>query len=231
MSNTVIAGVDGCKQGWVGVWLDNSGSLAGAAFCTTLEELLQGIPNLMTAGVDMPIQLLDAPARPADTQARKALGPERGRSVFPALPRFVIEDRWLSAGFEEVNQECRQLYGRAFSRQSLHLRNKIAEVNEVSRNGFPVIEVHPELSFTAMNNSKPPGFSKKSWGGIRERISLLQSEGISLWDSALHQVQHLAADDIIDAAAAAWSAHRFSFGKAISYPPGNQPANEPKIWS
>ena len=167
----------------------------------------------------------------ADTQARKALGPERGRSVFPALPRFVIEDRWLSAGFEEVNQECRQLYGRAFSRQSLHLRNKIAEVNEVSRNGFPVIEVHPELSFTAMNNSKPPGFSKKSWGGIRERISLLQSEGISLWDSALHQVQHLAADDIIDAAAAAWSAHRFSFGKAISYPPGNQPANEPRIWS
>ena len=217
----MIAGVDGCKQGWVGVWLDNSGSLAGAAFCTTLEELLQGIPNLMTAGVDMPIQLLDAPARPADTHARKALVPERGRIEYPALPLFVIEDRWLSAGFEEVNQECRQLYGRAFSRQSLHLRNKIAEVNEVSRNGFPVIEPSG-LSFTAMNNSKPPGFQKSG----RDPGAFCKARNISMGQRFTSSAA--AADDIIDAAAAAWSAHRFSFGKAYPRKPTCQ---QPRIWS
>ena len=227
----MIAGIDGYKQGWVGVWLDRSGSLVGAACRASLQELLEAIPDLVTAGIDMPIHLLDSPTRPADTLARSALGPKRGRSVFPALPRFVIEEKWLAADFEEVNQQCRQLYGRAFSRQSLHLRQKIAEVNESHQQGFPVIEVHPELSFTAMNGGQPPSLSKKTWGGFRERISLLDMQGIHLSDRVLLPVHHLAQDDIVDAAAAAWSAHRFVAGEAICYPADSKNRDEPRIWS
>lgn len=226
----MTAGVDGCKEGWVGVWLDQSGAIAGTFSSASLEEVLRSIPDLKTAGIDMPIQLLDAPVRPADTLARSALGPARGRSVFPALPRFTIGQKWLNADFNDVNTQCRQLYGRAFSRQSLHLREKISEVNQAQKKGFPVIEVHPELSFAAMNNGPPLTFSKKTWGGFRERISLLEENGLHLSDSLLLPVQHLAPDDIIDAAAAAWSAYRFSIGHATSYPPGDQNPNEPRIW-
>ena len=227
----MIAGVDGCREGWVGVWLDQSGAVAGATSSESLEKVLQSIPELKIAGIDMPIQLLDAPTRLADTQARRALGPERGRSIFPALPRFTIEERWLNAEFNDVNATCRQLYGRAFSRQSLHLRAKIAEVNRMEREGFPVIEVHPELSFTAMNSGRPLTFSKKTWGGFRERISLLEENGLHLSDHLLLPVRHLAPDDIVDAAVAAWSAYRHSVGSAISYPPDDQNLREPRIWA
>jgi len=226
----VIAGVDGCKEGWVGVWLDQSGTVAGTFSSVSLEEVLQSIPDLITAGIDMPIQLLDAPVRPADTLARSALGAERGRSVFPALPRFTIGKKWIDADFNDVNTQCRKLYGRAFSRQSLHLRAKIAEVNQAQREGFPVIEVHPELSFAAMNNGRPLTFSKKTWGGFRERISLLEEKGLHLKDSLLLPVRNLAPDDIIDAAAAAWSAYRYSVGQAASYPAGDPKPSEPRIW-
>ena len=136
-----------------------------------------------------------------------------------------------AAEFNDVNTTCRQLYGRAFSRQSLHLRSKIAEVNRMEREGFPVIEVHPELSFTAMNAGQPLTFSKKTWGGFRERISLLEENGLHLTDHLLLPVRHLAPDDIVDAAAAAWSAYRHSFGGAISYPPSDQNLREPRIWA
>ncbi|HAO97216.1 MAG: hypothetical protein CMP26_04195 [Roseibacillus sp.] len=227
----MIAGVDGCREGWVGVWLDQSGAVAGTTSSASLKKVLQSIPELEVAGIDMPIHLLDAPTRLADTHARRALGPERGRSIFPALPRFTIEERWLKAEFNDVNTTCRQLYGRAFSRQSLHLRSKIAEVNRMEREGFPVIEVHPELSFTAMNAGQPLTFSKKTWGGFRERISLLEENGLHLTDHLLLPVRHLAPDDIVDAAAAAWSAYRHSFGGAISYPPSDQNLREPRIWA
>ena len=227
----MIAGVDGCKEGWVGVWLNDSGAVAGTTSSTSLREVLQAIPELKIAGIDMPIQLLDAPTRPADTQARQALGPERGRSIFPALPQFTIEKGWLEAEFNEVNAKCRQIYGRAFSRQSLHLRAKIAEVNRIRREGFPVIEVHPELSFTVMNAGLPLTFSKKTWGGFRERISLLEENGLELSDHLLFPVRHLASDDIVDAAAAAWSAHRYSLKGAISYPPDEGNPKEPRIWA
>ena len=47
----MIAGVDGCREGWVGVWLDQSGAVAGATSSDSLEKVLQSIPELKIAGI------------------------------------------------------------------------------------------------------------------------------------------------------------------------------------
>ena len=208
------------------------GNLAGAYVGSSLAEIFRMVPDLEVAGIDMPLHLLDAPTRDADTLTRKALGPERGRSVFPALPQFVIEEEWLDRSLEDVNAECRVRYGRAFSRQSLGLRRKIAEVNAAFATGHPVIEVHPELCFATMNEAQPMMFSKKAWGGQQERIALLERVGIALSEYKLPQdVCGIAPDDIIDAAAAAWSARRYLQGNAESLPANPDHATTPAIWA
>ncbi|NIP92796.1 MAG: DUF429 domain-containing protein [Akkermansiaceae bacterium] len=227
----MVLGVDGCKNGWIAISLDESGRLDGALTALSLEKVFEGVPEVAVAGVDMPLHLLDAPTRPADLLARKALGPNRGRSVFPALPHFVITEEWPAEDFETINRECRARYDRAFSRQSLALRAKIAEVNTAFRAGHPVIEVHPELSFAAMNGGKALEFSKKSWGGLEERLALLNSVGITLDQGLPDDVRRLAPDDLVDAAAAAWSAFRYRKGTARSLPNNPGSTVTPRIWS
>ena len=227
----MILGVDGCKKGWITVQLDENGFLTGAWSAESLEELIPNPSKLTVVGIDMPLYLLDAPERPADQQARCALGAQRGRSVFSALPSFTISKEWLEKDFNEVNEECRLRYGRAFSRQSLHLRNKIAEVNHFASSGNPLIEVHPELSFATMNGMKPLEYSKKTWGGIQERLSLLKREGIILDEKNTSSVGSIPADDVLDAASAAWSALRFTRGQAVSLPEKISSDKQPAIWT
>ena len=61
--------------------------------------------------------------------------------------------------------------------------------------------------------------NKKTWGGSRARLSLLKSAGIELPD-ALGDVDGVGMDDVIDAAAAAWSARRIAARSALAFPAG-----------
>ncbi len=76
-----------------------------------------------------------------------------------------------------------------------------------------LIEVHPELSFRAMAGGQllPP---KKSWNGASDRRSLLEGAGIRLPRDLGPPGLEAAVDDVLDAAAAAWTAHRFALGMA-----------------
>ena len=227
----MVLGVDGCKEGWVAIQLDRHGRFTSAMAGRSLLQLLELVPDLSTAAVDMPLHLLDAARRPADLEARRRLGAARGRSVFPALPRFALDDGWIDRGYDVVNSKCRARYGSGISRQSFSLRRKTAEVNGASALGLPVIEVHPELSFAAMNGDRPLTFAKKCWGGQRERLVLLRRQGIALPDNLPEGLNRLAPDDIIDAAACAWSAHRHSNGVARKIPAVSPDPAEPRIWT
>jgi predicted RNase H-like nuclease len=63
----------------------------------------------------------------------------------------------------------------------------------------------------------PPAFSKKSWGGQAERRRLLEGVGIILPED-LGEVSAVCADDILDAAVAAWTARRIAEGSSVSIP-------------
>jgi predicted RNase H-like nuclease len=111
--------------------------------------------------------------------------------------------------------------GHGLSQQSFALRKKILEVDALVGPNDAVIEVHPEVSFRALAGG-PLGHSKKSWTGTVTRRALLADAGIVVPDD-LGPAGQAPMEDVLDAAAAAWSAHRYASGKASSLP-----ANPPR---
>ena len=106
------------------------------------------------------------------------------------------------------------LTGGGFSQQSFALRHRIFEVEQclVDR----VYEVHPEVSFRAMS----PGdlaHPKTSWNGFMQRRSLLAAQGIEI-PGSIPGLGNVGADDVLDAAAAAWTAHRIETDRAERLP-------------
>jgi hypothetical protein len=81
-----------------------------------------------------------------------------------------------------------------------------------------------------MNDGRPLRFRKKSSGGALERIELLNHHGIDL--TRLEATASAPLDDGLDAAAAAWSAHRISLGIAstLPAPPEHVAGRKVAIW-
>lgn len=207
---TEVLGVDAFKSGWAAIRLVD-GDFAGAFAHPHFNDLLKSHPAASVIAVDIPIGLPDSTApRQADVAARSFVG--RGASsVFPVPPREVL----MCATHAEATAMAVELTGKGLSAQSYALRTRILEVDGLVESR--VIEVHPEASFTAMA-SRPLGSSRKTWNGLMLRVTLLESAGISLpADLGLAGVP--APDDIVDAAAAAWTASRFANGEAVSLPP------------
>ncbi len=111
----------------------------------------------------------------------------------------------------------RRLTGQGLSRQSYGLRAKIFEVEAcLAGAAGGICEVHPELSFAAMKG-RPADWPKRSYNGLMERRALLDAEGIRL-PPELPAIGSIPADDVLDAAAAAWSARRIAAGTHRTVP-------------
>jgi predicted RNase H-like nuclease len=210
ISPTSVVGVDAYKGGWVTVALRNQ-SVERCGVYSRLEALLDDHPDAYVVAVDIPIGLPVTGAREADALARTFLGPRRS-SVFPTPPRSVLE----AASYQDALGVCRHLGIAGISKQSFGLAPKILEADEIARNDDRVVEVHPEVSFRAMAG-QPLKYSKKSWNGASLRRSLLAQHHIVLPDN-LCEAGRAPVDDVLDAAAAAWSADRLARGKAVSLP-------------
>ena len=104
------------------------------------------------------------------------------------------------------------------SAQAHALGPRIKHVTAVAEHDARIYEVHPELSFRAMNAWRPLSHPKKSAGGALERIALLRSHAIAL--DHLDQAGSVPLDDVVDAAAAAWTANRISRRTAEAVPAG-----------
>ena len=107
-----IAGVDGCKGGWIVVYADPE--LENLECC--VHEKFRDVmarPDLVAVAVDMPIGLCDEKeGRACDKAARDVLG-ERSRSIFPAptagvvdlYRRMTVEKRREQAAYELAKRE------------------------------------------------------------------------------------------------------------------------------
>jgi predicted RNase H-like nuclease len=199
-----VTGVDGCARGWVAVTLGPPDVPVRVAVAATLDALpLAGI-----TGIDMPLGLVAAGWREADVLARRALA-RRGVTVFAIPPRPV----WACGSYAEANRACRELTGKGFSIQAWGLRRKIAEAGEFRRRAtVPLHEVHPELAFAALNAGPPLTETKHTKAGLARRRDLLAGAGITLPP----KVSGAAEDDLLDAAAVAWSARRIANGLAVA---------------
>ena len=179
---------------------------------------LDALPIAGVTGIDMPLGLIAAGWRDADLLARRALG-RRGASVFAIPPRTVLECQ----SYPEANQACRDLTGNGLSVQAWGLRRKIAEADEFRRRAaVPLYEVHPELAFTALAGGVPLADSKHTKDGLAARRDLLARSGVMLPRRAVGAAE----DDLLDAAAVAWSAARIAAGHAVVLTNSGQRADD-----
>jgi predicted RNase H-like nuclease len=225
----LVTGVDGCRSGWVAVTLDR-GRVAGTLVASALGEIVAAWPGAEVVGVDMPMGLVERGWREADRLAAARLGAQRSR-LFMVPPRAA----WEAATFPESVAVCRELTDppTGFSKQAWGLKDKIRQASEL-RAAQPgrLFEVHPELSFAELNGGRPVAASKKTWNGQMTRRALLAKAGVRLPDD-LGPTGLVAADDILDAAAVAWSAGRIAAGLAacLPSPPLPGPDGQPiAIW-
>ena len=210
---TRVLGVDACPAGWVGVAVRDG--YDGAYVAARIDELVAAAHDdgaLAVVGVDMPIGLPDAGVREADLLARTMIGTRRA-SVFATPVRAALAYEEYAEALR-VNQERS---GAGISRQAFGLRGKLLEVDAwVRGTDQRVVEVHPEVSFAALAGA-PLTAGKKTWSGMVHRRDLLATAGIVL-PADLGPAGAAGVDDVLDAAAAAWSADRVATGQARCLP-------------
>jgi len=213
VTSTTVLGVDGCKGGWVGIVLDEDCRFVGALRAETITALVSLSDGPSVVAIDIPIELVSAGTRNADALARQRLG-KLASSVFPAPITELLE----LGTYDLANAHSRTVAGKGLTRQTFALFEKIREVREwvATRPSATVVEVHPELSFARMNDS-PLTWNKRSWAGQSARRRLVADAGIDL-PHDLGQANAVPVDDVLDAAAAAWTAWRVAHGKAVSIP-------------
>jgi predicted RNase H-like nuclease len=122
-----------------------------------------------------------------------------------------------AATYADARALSTERYGRSVSAQSYALRHRILEVDAVACSDERIHEVHPELAFAAMAGS-PLDHSKKTWNGMMERKRLLVAAGIVLPERLEGAASAVPPDDVLDAAAVAWSARRIAAGDGVRLP-------------
>lgn len=204
-----VLGVDACRKGWAGVLLEEDGTTDGVFL-----EDLAAVDDLGVdgVGVDIPIGLGTDHQRTADLAARSFLGRRRA-SIFITPIRAAFAESSHGAA-SAVNRE---VTGSGISIQAWGLRQKVLEADRWARaSHHDLWEVHPEVAFAVLLGA-PAEHPKKTWAGQQQRRAALADAGIHLDD--VGEVGALAAaDDVLDAAAVAWSTRRLVRGEGQSWP-------------
>ena len=182
-------------------------SLVSSVDVVDLAEILRSRPaDLACIGIDIPIGLLDC-SRACDKAARKLLGQPRGSSVFAAPCRAALSAK----NYREANAINLQKAGRGLSQQAWGIAPKIKQVDDAISADCQrwAFEVHPEVCFWALNQCRPMTHNKKAKQGIAERIAVLREVFPEIDKHLSNRPPRVGADDLLDAAAATWTALRW----------------------
>jgi predicted RNase H-like nuclease len=216
MADARVLGVDACPGGWVGLAL-RAGTRA--YFAPTIGELVSAADvdqMVSVVGIDIPIGLPDTGRRRADVLAREIVGARRS-SVFMT----PVRDSLLAPDHASAVAINRRLAGEGVSMQAYRLRARILEVDAWLRNALgadrPVLEVHPEVCFATLAGAALET-RKSTWAGVEQRRRLLAGAGVELVGDLGATGAVAGVDDVLDAAAVAWTARRYVRGGATSLP-------------
>ncbi len=208
----VFCGIDGCRGGWVAVFLPKSGP-AGA--WAEVHPQWQSIPlkGMAMAAVDMPIGLPDTGSRHCDQAARDLLGKARSR-VFLHLRRPLlgfVHDYKAANAWAKAD-------GKGLSVQAFNILPKILEIDRwiAPKNQARLKEAHPELAFARLNGGEALP-SKATPQGLRVRKRLLRTAGFTGLAAMLLDVKGRGAkpDDLLDACVLTLTARHIAGGKAL----------------
>lgn len=240
-----MAGVDGCRGGWLVVAVplhrcgpdqasgrtEVAGDFANAtvAVCSTFEQIASDPRRFVRIAVDIPIGLpeqIGPGGRRCDVAARAVLG-ERQSAVFSMPSRRAVMSETYAAACNAALETSKP--PRKISKQAFHLFPKVREVDAVLR-GDPnaaerIVECHPEVAFWALNGKTPLRLAKKvksrpNLEGLAYRRGLLASVGYRepFLEQRTAPARIAGPDDFIDACVNAWSAVRLVNGDAVCFP-------------
>ncbi len=213
----LVAGVDGCRAGWVIARSDGATLVA-----PTFADVLAAARDAAVIGLDMPIGLLDRAVpggRDCDRLARRLLG-RRGCCVFTPPVRAALSARAYRTALAANRASSAARLG--ISIECFGLFAKLREVDEVLA-AAPTLaervsEVHPELAFREMAGA-PEGLPpKRSPAGRARRLALLARRFPHVRAAAARPPRGARADDVIDAHAVCWSAARIARRRAVCLP-------------
>ncbi len=209
-----LAGVDGCRAGWLAVMGTGPGNYEVALFEQWSELPLA---SLSCVAIDMPIGLADEGRRRCDSLARQALPMGRKSCVFATPARGQLD----AASYAAANAWGRARYGRGLPIQTWHLLPKIRELDRALSPADQrlVHEAHPEVAFQRLAGTDPLP-AKRRREGFEARLALLEAVGFRDLREARKRLPKGAAkgDDLLDAAVLLITAIRIVEGRAGRVP-------------
>lgn len=228
MSNDIwLAGVDGCRAGWIAAFVRPQGSELRVRIVTSFGDVLAAPEAPAAIAVDMPTGLPErtgAGGRAAENAVRPLLG-ARQSSVFSVPSRTAI-------GAVDYRAACDAALAtsdppRKVSKQLFNIAPRIREIDALLRAdpaaAARTFEVHPEVAFWRLNGGRALTEPKKVRSrphppGLALRRSLLIGDGLP--EAAVNAAPPKGAgpDDLLDALACAAVARRLHAGLARTFP-------------
>lgn len=224
---TWLAGVDGCRAGWLAVFVRPQGEAARLAVYSRFADLAAAPEAAAIIAVDIPIGLPERSGRggrAAESAVRPLLG-ERQSSVFSVPSRAAV--------YADSYADARRIAlatsdpPRSVAKQLFSIAPKIRAVDLCLRADAAlaarVYEVHPELAFWRLNGGRALDQPKKVKSrihpaGLALRRALLDKAGLPKALTGAAAPDGAAADDLIDALACAAIARRIHAGQARPFP-------------
>lgn len=254
MSERAVAGVDGCKAGWIAVFRLPGAPVEVRVFAR-IATLVDRLPGDTAIAVDMPVGLPERTGhggRGPEALVRRFLG-ARQSSVFSIPSRsavyavdeeFTSLERWYEAHrLASAAARATSDPPRAVSIQAFGIFSRIRELDGLLR-ARPelrerIVESHPEAAFWQLAGGQPMALPKKVKGrvnppGMEERKALLAARGHDPAFLDSPPPRGAAADDFLDAAAMMLVAERYARSEAVSFPdpPGRDAHGLPiAIWT
>ena len=210
---TWLAGIDGCRGGWIVAFRKAGTRGFELRVVDTISDIEKQEIRPRIVCIDVPIGLLEHAAkggRECDQEARARLGQPRARSVFSPPVRPALSARSYKGALRRNRASSQERIG--ISQQAYGIFGKIAEVDAfmTPQRQQNIFEVHPEVTFCAVNGGRAFTESKKSKAGMTRRLQALTRLYGPLVSELVeaHRSSLVARDDIVDAMVTTWTAER-----------------------
>lgn len=215
------------REGYWTVTVEDASPVSVELF-ETLDDVLAHANEADAVGFDVPIghddPMGEAGGRRAPEAAAEALLGDAIDRILPCPPPVVFE----LDHFHQAQKRCEDEGWPELTRPIWGGRGRIAGATEAASEDARIVEAHPEVSFTVMNEkhggSGPPEHYGDGYEALVERTELLEAEGWAV--AGTLEAEDAEPRKLLDAAATAWTADRVARGIARTVP--EDPPEDPR---
>lgn len=228
---TTAVGVDARQR--EGLWTVRlvDGRLDRIEQVDDLDAVLAATDDADAVAFDVPIGHEDPAGehgdgrRACEAAAIERMGPAAEERILPYPPPVLFDVEH----FHEAQAVCEERGWPRITKPIWYGHYRIEQLTETAADDERIVEMHPEVSFTAMHEMHggdgPLEHYGRGWSAIYERLTLLHEEELRP-SRSLGGVGRASPKDVVDATVSAWTAHRVATGEAGTMP--DEPPTDPR---